>query len=175
MRFISPALLAIAALVSALLSLPAHAQEGGDARGLDTPDTNAPSLIHKATASIQSVTDDALSLIGVRYRRGGTSPKTGFDCSGFVQHVFREGMDLILPRTAREISKTGEPIKKSELQPGDLVFFNTMRRAFSHVGIYLGDGQFIHAPHTGGKVRIEDLSESYWAKRYEGARRVVEE
>lgn len=132
----------------------------------------SPSLVHRAAASIQAATDDALSLIGIRYKRGGTTPETGFDCSGFVQHVFREGMGLILPRTSREISKEGEPIKKADLQPGDLVFFNTMRRAFSHVGIYLGEGQFIHSPRSGGKVRIEDLHDSYWAKRYEGARRL---
>ncbi len=116
----------------------------------------------------------ALELIGIRYRRGGTSPETGFDCSGFVDHVF-ESLGLILPRTAREISKSGETVKKSELQPGDLVFFNTMRRAFSHVGIYLGDNLFIHAPASGGQVRIEDLREKYWGKRFNGARRVSAE
>ncbi|HWT55036.1 MAG TPA: C40 family peptidase [Rhodocyclaceae bacterium] len=141
----------------------------------ETSPTENPSLISKATASIQAATDDALSLVGIRYRRGGTTPETGFDCSGFVQHVFREGMGLMLPRTSREISKEGEVVKKNELQPGDLVFFNTMRKTFSHVGIYLGEGQFIHSPRTGGKVRIEDMRESYWAKRYEGARRISAE
>lgn len=165
MRF-SPALLAV--ISCTLLAFPAQAAE----TVADPATQEHLSLIHRASASIQAATDDALSLIGVRYKRGGTSPETGFDCSGFVGHVFREGMGLILPRTSREISKEGQSVKKNELQPGDLVFFNTMRRTFSHVGIYLGEGQFIHAPRSGGKVRIEDMRDSYWAKRYEGARRV---
>ncbi|OHC63632.1 MAG: hypothetical protein A2045_07925 [Rhodocyclales bacterium GWA2_65_20] len=117
----------------------------------------------------------ALDLIGIRYRRGGTSPETGFDCSGFVGHVFKEGLGLYLPHSARQISAAGEAVAKSELQPGDLVFFNTMRRAFSHVGIYLGDNKFVHAPRTGGTVRVEDMSESYWRKRFNGARRIAAE
>ena len=165
MRFNPPVL---ALVFAALFACSAQAAETVN----EAPSTENPSLISKATASIQAATDDALSLIGIRYKRGGTSPETGFDCSGFVQHVFREGMGLMLPRTSREISKEGEIVKKSELQPGDLVFFNTMRKTFSHVGIYLGEGQFIHSPRTGGKVRIEDMRDSYWAKRYEGARRV---
>ena len=121
---------------------------------------------------MQPIIDRALDLIGVRYRRSGDRPQTGFDCSGFVGYVFREGMGLILPRVSREISKAGEPVPKDELEPGDLVFFNTMRHAFSHVGIYLGDHLFVHAPRTGQRVRIDDLQEHYWAKRYDGARRV---
>ena len=121
---------------------------------------------------MRPIIDRALDLIGVRYRRSGDRPQTGFDCSGFVGYVFREGMGLILPRVSREISKAGEPVPKDELEPGDLVFFNTMRHAFSHVGIYLGDHLFVHAPRTGQRVRIDDLQEHYWAKRYDGARRV---
>jgi cell wall-associated NlpC family hydrolase len=160
----------LAAISAALFAASAQAAES--AVDVDAASQENPSMVSHATASIQAATDDALSFIGIRYKRGGTSPETGFDCSGFVRHVFREGMGLILPRTSREISKTGEEVKKKDLQPGDLVFFNTMRRTFSHVGIYLGEGQFIHSPRTGGKVRIEDMRESYWAKRYEGARRV---
>src|ERR1017187_5697630 len=121
---------------------------------------------------IQQIIDRAQDLIGVRYRRSGDKPQTGFDCSGFVGYVFREGVGLILPRASREISKAGTPVSKDELKPGDLVFFNTMRHAFSHVGIYLGDHLFVHAPRTGGAVRIDDLQERYWAKRYSGARRM---
>lgn len=113
-----------------------------------------------------------MSFIGIRYRRGGTEPTTGFDCSGFVGHVFRESVGLVLPRTAKEISKEGDAVKKDELKPGDLVFFNTMRRTFSHVGIYLGGGLFVHSPRVGGAVRVEDMSDKYWVKRYNGARRV---
>ncbi|MDO8931596.1 MAG: C40 family peptidase, partial [Rhodocyclaceae bacterium] len=80
-----------------------------------------------------------------------------------------------LPHNAKQISKSGEVVAKSELQPGDLVFFNTMRKAFSHVGIYLGDNKFVHAPRVGGTVRIEDMTESYWRKRFNGARRVAAE
>jgi cell wall-associated NlpC family hydrolase len=130
------------------------------------------SFVDRATATAQDAIDQAMDLLGIRYRRGGSSPEAGFDCSGFVSHVFREGLGLVLPRSSKEMSKSGEEIGKDELRPGDLVFFNTMRRAFSHVGIYLGDNQFVHAPRSGGRVRIEDLRDSYWNKRFNGARRV---
>lgn len=130
------------------------------------------SFVDRASATAQDAIDQALDLLGIRYRRGGSSPESGFDCSGFVSHVFREGLGLILPRSSREMSRAGEVIEREELKPGDLVFFNTMRSAFSHVGIYLGDNQFVHAPRAGGRVRIEDLREGYWVKRFNGARRV---
>jgi cell wall-associated NlpC family hydrolase len=129
-------------------------------------------LFQRASTSLEQTLDRALDLVGIRYRRGGSSPESGFDCSGFVSHVFREGLGLYLPRSAREMSRTGEPVAKDQLQPGDLVFFNTMRRTFSHVGIYLGDSRFLHAPRTGGRVRIEDMRERYWVKRFNGARRL---
>lgn len=127
-----------------------------------------------AAAPVESTLDKALNLLGIRYRWGGSKPETGFDCSGFVRHVFQEGLGLELPHSAREQSKTGNPVPMEELQPGDLVFFNTMRRAFSHVGIYLGDNRFVHAPHRGGRVRIEDMSGRYWTKRFNGARRLTD-
>ena len=130
------------------------------------------SFVDRATATAQDAIDQAMDLVGIRYRRGGSSPEAGFDCSGFVSHVFREGLGLILPRSSKEMSKSGEDVSRDELRPGDLVFFNTMRHAFSHVGIYLGDNQFVHAPRTGGRVRIEDLRDHYWIKRFNGARRV---
>jgi len=116
--------------------------------------------------------DGALGLVGIRYRRGGSSAESGFDCSGFVGHVFLDQLGLKLPRTSGELSKTGEQVMRADLRPGDLVFFNTMRRAFSHVGIYLGNGQFVHAPRPGQSVRVENIHKSYWARRYNGARRV---
>lgn len=119
--------------------------------------------------------DGALDLVGIRYRRGGNSAESGFDCSGFVGYVFLEQLGLKLPRTSGEISKAGEQVLRSDLEPGDLVFFNTMRRAFSHVGIYLGNNQFVHAPSTGKAVRVEDIRGSYWARRYNGARRITGE
>lgn len=130
------------------------------------------SFVDRASATAQDAIDQAMELLGIPYRRGGNSPESGFDCSGFVSHVFREGLGLILPRSSKEMSKSGEAISKDQLRPGDLVFFNTMRSAFSHVGIYLGDNQFVHAPRSGGRVRVEDLRDGYWNKRFNGARRV---
>lgn len=114
----------------------------------------------------------AMGMIGVAYRRGGTDAASGFDCSGFVRNVYAQVAGHLLPRVARDQAKATQKIAKNELQPGDLVFFNTMRRAFSHVGIYLGNGKFIHAPRSGSAVRIENIKDSYWAKRFNGARRV---
>jgi cell wall-associated NlpC family hydrolase len=115
----------------------------------------------------------ALGFLGVPYRRGGSDVETGFDCSGFVRAIYQQTAGLLLPRRASEQAASTEKIDNTELKPGDLVFFNTMRRAFSHVGIYVGNGKFIHAPKPGGEVRVEDLGTSYWAKRFDGARRVL--
>ena len=116
----------------------------------------------------------ALSLVGVNYRRGGDTPDTGFDCSGMVRYVFQNAFGLELPRRAEELSRVGAQIRPADLKPGDLVFYNTLRRTFSHVGIYLGDNRFIHAPSNGGAVRVEDMGQSYWSNRFDGARRVAE-
>jgi cell wall-associated NlpC family hydrolase len=113
-----------------------------------------------------------LSSIGVDYKFGGTSHSTGFDCSGLVAHVFRESYGVTLPRNTFGQSQAGQPVLFEELQPGDLVFYNTLDRPFSHVGIYLGDGRFIHAPKTGSAVRIESLTNAYWSRRWNGARRI---
>jgi len=115
---------------------------------------------------------EAMSLVGIHYRRGGSTPENGLDCSGLVRYVFREAHGTELPRTSFEISKMGETVEKQDLQPGDLVFFNTLRRTFSHVGIYLGDNKFIHAPSSGGAVRIENMDLAYWRARFNGARRI---
>jgi cell wall-associated NlpC family hydrolase len=132
-----------------------------------------PSLFERYTNSAQDLVLKGLELVGINYRRGGTHPDKGLDCSGFVQVVFQDALGKLLPRTVSEQSKVGDKIDKNELKPGDLVFFNTMRRAFSHVGIYLGDNHFMHAPRAGGEVRVEDMSKSYWVKRYNGARRIL--
>ena len=115
----------------------------------------------------------ALGLIGVSYRFGGNTPEQGLDCSGLVQHVFQQVTGVTLPRTAKEMSRIGESVAKKELAPGDLVFFNTRRFAFSHVGISLGDNRFIHAPRTGRDVEIANLDNGYWQKNFDGARRLV--
>ena len=114
----------------------------------------------------------AMGFLGVPYRRGGNSADTGFDCSGLVRTIYGQTIGLMLPRRADEQAAATQTIDKKELRPGDLVFFNTMRRAFSHVGIYVGDGKFIHAPRTGAKVRVEDMRIGYWQRRFDGARRV---
>jgi cell wall-associated NlpC family hydrolase len=127
---------------------------------------------NRVEAKASQLVVGALGFLGVRYRRGGNDVETGFDCSGFVRAIFQQTAGLLLPRRASEQAAATEKIDKSDLKPGDLVFFNTMRRAFSHVGIYVGNGKFIHAPKPGGEVRVEDLGASYWAKRFDGARRV---
>lgn len=115
---------------------------------------------------------NALSLTGIQYKYGGNSPETGFDCSGFVRYVYQQTSSLTLPHGAHAISQLGKTIPKSELQPGDLVFFNTLKTTFSHVGIYLGNNRFIHSPSSGGGVRVEDMQTSYWTNRFNGAQRI---
>lgn len=116
---------------------------------------------------------NAMGFLGVPYKRGGNSAETGgFDCSGFVRAIYEQTLGLVLPRRADQQAATTQAIDRKDLRPGDLVFFNTMRRAFSHVGIYVGNGKFIHAPRTGAEVRVEDMGVSYWRSRFSGARRV---
>ena len=121
---------------------------------------------------VQEMLDTALSYLGVPYRLGGASPRTGFDCSGLVSHVFRQTFGLSLPRTAREIARNGAAVARGELLPGDLVFFNTRGFLNSHVGIYLGDSKFVHAPNARGRVRIDDMDNTYYRTRFNGARRM---
>ncbi|PNG56171.1 Gamma-DL-glutamyl hydrolase precursor [Variovorax sp. WDL1] len=115
----------------------------------------------------------AIGFLGVPYRRGGNTAETGFDCSGFVRAMYNQTVGHLLPRRAEEQAAATQKIDRNDLKPGDLVFFNTMRRAFSHVGIYVGDGKFIHAPRTGAEVRVESMNGSYWQRRFNGARRVL--
>ena len=114
----------------------------------------------------------ALLALGLDYRYGGNSPVTGFDCSGLVAHVYLEAWNIRLPRNTGAQSKVGAPVSLAELQAGDLVFYDTLKRPYSHVGIYLGDGKFVHAPKTGAQVRVESLKSAYWAQRFNGARRI---
>lgn len=115
----------------------------------------------------------AMGFLGVPYRRGGNTFETGFDCSGFVKAMFEQTVGMVLPRRANEQAAATQKIDRRDLQPGDLVFFNTMRAAFSHVGIYVGDNKFIHSPKPGAQVRVEDMGILYWASRFDGARRVL--
>jgi cell wall-associated NlpC family hydrolase len=125
------------------------------------------------TTKASKLVVNALGFLGVPYRRGGASAATGFDCSGFVKSVYEETVGLVLPRVAAQQAADTEKISSADLKPGDLVFFNTMRRTFSHVGIYIGDGKFVHSPKSGQEVRIESMSVAYWARRFTGARRVL--
>jgi cell wall-associated NlpC family hydrolase len=131
-----------------------------------------PAPAERAAPEQSEMLFQVLSSIGVDYKYGGTSYSTGFDCSGLVAHVFREGYGVILPRNTYGQSQAGRPVAAGDLRPGDLVFYNTLNRPYSHVGIYLGDGRFIHAPRTGSAVRIENLKNGYWSKRWNGARRI---
>jgi cell wall-associated NlpC family hydrolase len=133
-------------------------------------------LANTVTSSVvdgtESLINNAMQLIGVRYRWGGNTPQSGLDCSGFVRYVFNDTFGFLLPRKSAQMSQVGLEIRKDELRPGDLVFFNTMRHAFSHVGIYVGDNKFIHAPSKGKSIRVDDMTKAYWEKRYNGARRM---
>jgi cell wall-associated NlpC family hydrolase len=132
-----------------------------------------PGFVSQVRDKASDMVVTAMNFLGVRYKRGGNDADTGFDCSGFTRQVFETSLGLVLPRRADEQAKAAGlvKIKKDELQPGDLVFFNTLRRTFSHVGIYIGEGKFIHAPKPGGEVRVESMNFAYWAKRFTGARR----
>jgi len=144
-------------------------------RGLlpDTSQLEASPLVRQVRDAATDLVMASMNFLGVRYRRGGMSAETGFDCSGFTRYVFEHSIGLVLPRRADQQAQTAglQVVRREELRPGDLVFFNTMRRAFSHVGIYVGDGKFIHAPSSGSKVRIEDMGQAYWTQRFNGARR----
>jgi cell wall-associated NlpC family hydrolase len=116
----------------------------------------------------------ALTLIDTPYRYGGSTPASGFDCSGLVRYVYHSVAGRQLPRRSEEMGKLGETITRSQLEPGDLVFFDTLARAYSHVAIYIGGGRFLHAPARGGRVRIEALDDRYWRTRFNGARRLID-
>ena len=131
------------------------------------------SIGDKAKDSAADITSYALSLIGVDYRFGGNTPDQGLDCSGLIRYVFQQATGISLPRSDREQARMGESIKRDDLQPGDLVFFNTRRFQFSHVGLYIGDNRFIHAPSSGGSVEVTSLDNRYWQKAFNGARRIV--
>jgi cell wall-associated NlpC family hydrolase len=165
-------------LILALASAAACAQEADDPvlallkeRGL-APVQAVVAPVRDAAAEVVLT---AMNYLDLAYRRGGNSVETGFDCSGFTRHVFSSVLGLALPRRSAEQARESAlaPVEKHQLQPGDLVFFNTLKRTFSHVGIYIGDGKFIHSPRTGQSVRIEDMKSSYWARRFDGARRAT--
>lgn len=115
----------------------------------------------------------ALGLLDVSYQFGGNNPEAGLDCSGMVSFVFKNAVGAVLPHNAAQIASLARPVPTDQLQAGDLVFFNTLGRSFSHMGIYLGDGRFIHAPSSKGKIRVESMSSPYFAQRFEGGRSLL--
>jgi len=147
-------LLFLSGLCAALAALPAHARQD-DAAG------------YRAAAA-----KEALVKVGIHYRYGGASPEEGFDCSGLVAHVFERAWGISLPRRTAEQRSLGHAVKRGRMEPGDLVFYNTRNRPYSHVGIYLGDGVFVHAPRRGQRVRLENVDNPYWRARFDGARRL---
>ena len=138
----------------------------------NNPFFKEPESNEQADEFVADLLVNAVSLIGIPYRYGGTSPATGMDCSGFLNYVFKQSLKVSLPRTAAEIAKVGSAISRADLKPGDLVLFNTTGRANSHIGLYMGNDQFIHAPRTGRNIGIDSLNNSYWKKHYTGARRI---
>jgi len=115
----------------------------------------------------------ALLALGSHYKYGGNTPRSGFDCSGLVAHVFERAWGLALPRRVEQQAKLGKRVSRHALEPGDLLFYNTRNSPFSHVGIYIGDGRFVHAPRRGQRVRAESVDNPYWAVRFNGARRLA--
>lgn len=144
-------------------------QQAGDESSLSSQ-TDESMVLESPSKRLQT---EALSLTGVRYRYGGSTPQTGFDCSGFVRYVLYHATRVSVGRTATSMAAEGKQVRRIELRVGDLVFFNTLGRTYSHVGIYLGSGHFIHSPSRGGRVRVEDLDDVYWKTHYSGARRLI--
>lgn len=169
------AVVATLAAASAFAFVPLAAAQGAAAPHslTDTATEAVRDVAAGAWRTARALTTSALELIGIRYKWGGATPASGLDCSGLVQFVFQQVTGVTLPRSAKELSRLGDKVALTELQPGDLVFFNTRRFAYSHVGIYLGDNQFIHAPRRGREVEVATIDKTYWQKRFDGARRLI--
>lgn len=157
-------------------TLPVAGPEAEAPVGLAALSSGGAVLLDKVRDTTSDLVMSAMNFLGVPYRRGGSSEASGFDCSGFTRYVFENSIGRLLPRRSRDQAASSDllTISRDDLKPGDLVFFNTMRKAFSHVGIYMGDGKFIHAPRSGSHIRVDDMREAYWTQRFNGARRVPE-
>lgn len=164
--------LTVWAFVFAVAAGPLAAAENSPAPAED-PAAAVPSAAKSYFNRAGELVIHALALIGVKYKWGGNDPEAGLDCSGLVSHVFNEVTGIVLPRDSRSMSKVGAAVDKTELQPGDLVFFNTLRKPFSHVGIYIGEDRFVHAPRRGREVEVSEMRDGYWQKRFNGARRLL--
>ena len=157
-----------------ICSIPVMAApEGMDTEGLDRLIRES---ISKPTVRTGDDASDlimnAMGLLGVAYHFGGNSPTKGLDCSGFMQYIFRQSMGITLPRNSRQMATVGEAVSRSNMQPGDLVFFNPQGGGISHVGMYIGNGKMIHAPRTGKNIEITSIEQGYWARAFVTARRV---
>lgn len=167
------ATLTAAAAFFATMSAVATAQDAGERSFAAAATSSVRVAAATAWHTAQEISAAALDLIGIRYRWGGSEPETGLDCSGLVGYVFRQVTGITLPRTAKDMSRLGDKVAVGDLAPGDLVFFNTRRFAYSHVGIYLGDNRFVHSPRRGRDVEVASLDSGFWQKRFDGARRLV--
>ena len=138
-----------------------------------TPQSKVAKFKEDTSVGTEGISIAAVGLVGVPYRFGGNTPAGGFDCSGLIVYVYNNSAGIKLPRTIQEMSRTGQSIQNEAPAPGDLVFFNTTGERFSHAGIYVGHGRFVHAPSKGGTVRLDQMTSPYWAARYTEARRIA--
>ncbi|TDQ89605.1 C40 family peptidase [Paraburkholderia silvatlantica] len=167
--------LLIAVLLAACSSAPQKVSRSGSSAGENAWRTKPPGFPNFVDHSVgrEEISIQAMGLVGIPYRWGGNTPDSGFDCSGLVKYVLARSASVDLPRTTAEMSLRGETIEPDEIAAGDLVFFNTTGRPHSHVGIYVGNLRFVNAPSTGGTVRLDYLTNPYWAKRFDGIRRMA--
>ncbi len=170
----TPALLGALILAAGVHAGPAAADDLDQFLANSGVRERADLVARSVTEKASELVLTALGFLGVPYRRGGNTGETGFDCSGFVKAMFEQTSGQDLPRRAEQQAAVTQTIARSALEPGDLVFFNTLRRAFSHVGIYVGEGKFVHSPKPGAQVRVEDMTLPYWRRRFDGARRVTQ-
>ena len=138
-----------------------------------TPPSTTAKFKEDTSVGTEGISIAAVGLVGVPYRFGGNTPAGGFDCSGLIVYVYNNAAGIKLPRTIQEMSRSGQSIQNESPAPGDLVFFNTTGERYSHAGIYVGHGRFVHAPSTGGTVRLDQMTSPYWAARYTEARRIA--
>ncbi|MCC2625322.1 MAG: peptidoglycan endopeptidase [Burkholderiales bacterium] len=172
MRFKKFGLIILLALL-ALSGQLAYAVTADDSEDMDD-DPATVTVPAKSSDAIGNMLLQSISLIGIPYRWGGNTPETGMDCSGFIRYLYKTSLGITLPRTAAEMSKVGKRISVDDIEPGDLLFFNTRRGANTHVGMYLGNNRMIVAPRTGQDIQISVL-DSYWHKHLNGAKRIVQE